>query len=498
MTSQKVVKSTNFSGVARILGLALLAFFCALFVHLANHEFLASDNPEALRDGISVRTADDASYIRPALNFIETGVWKGANPGLGGYVLRSPGYGMIYGVFSYLSDATNGLWAMVLFQLILWSLAVGAIPFLARSLGFTEKVSWWLAVFISLMPMFYGFLSYTLTEALTPSLVVFFYTFLFLGIERNRKLLLVSAIALGFLILLRPAMILLVISYLPFYSLLKKRLVSVLLISLLPIFLWQVRVHRFIGRFDLHPIYQTDAADLYRPLHKAAWGFHKMTGQTGVEFHQSMGMLWQAAEGAISEGKAINGTIEKLDGSVLQTFSRDELTEFYSQYIAVLRQQVPYQLANQPINHSLTGEADLSKRFDLVKKEYVSDNFTRAWLVGPATVVKELTVHSNLSLYLFQKPLRGNVLIELLRWLSLLVHLFTYLLAFVFLFRKKSSWYTSIWLPAMLFFFYLIFIQRGIEERYMLPYLIPLFLLAIHTVNSLFPGRVKGIINQTP
>jgi hypothetical protein len=497
MTSQKVAQSTNFSGVARIFSLVLLAFSCALFVHLTNHKFLASDNPTALRDGVTVRTADDASYIRPALNFIKSGVWKGSSAGVGAYVLRSPGYGMAFGVFAYIFGETNGLWAMVLFQLILWGLAVGAIPFLARSFGMTEKVSWWLAVFISLMPMFYGFLSYTLTEALTPSLVIFFYTFLFLGIEKNRNLLPISAIVLGFLILVRPALILLVISYLPFYPLLKKRLVSVLFISLLPIFLWQVRVHRFTGRFDLHPIYQADAADLYRPLHEAVWGFHKMTGQTGVDFHHSITGFWQAAEGNISDSDAVNGAINNLHGSVLQTFSQEELASAYFEYIAILRQQVPYQLANEPINHTLTGEAALIARFESMRRDYVSHNFARAWLVGPATVVEELILHSNLSLYLFQKPLRGHFLIEALRWLSLLVHLFIYLFAFVFLFRKKNLVSISIALPAILFFLYLIFIQRGIEERYMLPYLIPLFLLGIHTFISFFPERIKEVFLQT-
>ncbi|MGB6035652.1 MAG: hypothetical protein WBG42_05250, partial [Cryomorphaceae bacterium] len=487
-------KSTNFSGVTKIFSLVLTAFFCALIVHFANHQFLTSENPAALRDGVSIRTADDASYIRPVLNFLETAVWKGSSAGVGAYVLRSPGYGMAFGVCTYLFGEANGLWAMVLFQLILWSLAVGAIPFLARSLGLKESVSWWLAVFIALMPMFYGFLSYTLTEALTPSLVIFFYTFLFLGIEKNRHLLLISAIVLGFLILVRPAMILLVISYLPFYPVLKKRLLAVILIALLPIFLWQVRVHRFTGRFDLHPIYQSDAADLYRPLHEAAWGFHKMTGQTGVEFHRSMSLLWQAAEGAISETEAVSAAIDKLHGSVLQTVSREELTEVYTQYIAVLRQQIPYQLANQPINDPLPGEAALTNRFESMRSEYVSENFIHAWLVGPAAVVEELILHSNLSLYLFQKPLRGNVLVEALRWLSLTVHLFIYLFAFVFLFRKKSSQSVAIWLPAILFFLYLIFIQRGIEERYMLPYLIPLFLLAIHTCGKfLLPQTVQKV-----
>jgi hypothetical protein len=497
MTSQKVLKSTNFSGVTRTFSLVLLAFFCALFVHFLNHQFLASEIPTSLRDSISVITSDDASYIRPALNFLDSGVWKGSNLGVGAYVLRSPGYGMVFGVFAYLFGETNGLLAMVLFQLILWSLAVGAIPFLARSLGLKEKVSWWLAVFISLMPMFYGFLSYTLTEAITPSLVIFFYTFLFLGIKKNRKLLLISSIVLGFLILVRPPLILLVLSYFPFFPVLRKRLVPVLFISLAPIFLWQLRVHRFTGRFDLHPIYQSDASDLYRPLHKAAWNFHKMTGQTGVEFHHSMNLLWQAAEGNISDGDATNATLNNLHSSVLQTFSREEVVSAYFQYIAILRQQVPYQLANEPINRTLTGEADLIARFESMQKEYVSNNFTQAWLIGPMSVIRELVLHSNLSLYMFQKPLRGNALVETLRWLSLAAHLFIYLFALVFLFMKKNQVSISIAMPAIFFFFYLIFIQRGIEERYMLPYLVPLLLLSIHTVTSFLPERIKEVFLQT-
>jgi hypothetical protein len=222
-----------------------------------------------------------------------------------------------------------------------------------------------------------------------------------------------------------------------------------------------------------------------------------MTGQTGVDFHHSINGLWQAAEGNISDSDAANGAINNLHSSVLQTSSREELASAYLEYIAILRQQVPYQLANEPINRTLTGEADLIARFESMQKEYVSNNFTQAWLIGPTSVIRELVLHSNLSLYMFQKPLRGNVLVETLRWISLLVHLFIYVFALVFLFRKKNLVSISIAIPAILFFLYLIFIQRGIEERYMLPYLVPLLLLAIHTFISLFSERIKEVFLQT-
>jgi len=483
MMSQDVVKSTNFSGVARIIGLILLAFVCALVVHLINHKFLLSENPTALRDGVSVATADDASYIRPALNFLSTGEWRGSSPGVAAYVVRSPGYGMVFGLFAYLFGETGGLRVLVLFQLTLWSLAVGAIPFLARSLGLNEKISWLLGVFISLMPMFYGFLSYTLTEALTPSLVIFFYTFLFRGVKGHSQFLLLSAIMLGFAILVRPNLILLILSYLPFYGLLRKRLVPLFLLALLPMVLWQVRVHRFAGRVDLHPIYHSDAADLYRPLHEAVWDFHKMTGQTGSKFHTSINLLWEAARGNVSEDYAASVAIRSMDYSVTHTFGAPELARAYYAYIDVLRQQVTYYEANLPITKKLSGEEELIAVFDSLREEYVAQNFVHAWVVAPLKVAGILVSHSNLSLYMFQKPLRGNVLMEVLRWISFFTHVFIFSLSLIFLFRKKSKSAWALVLPAAVFFFYLIFIQRGVEERYMLPFLVPLFLVGVRALS---------------
>jgi len=210
-----------------------------------------------------------------------------------------------------------------------------------------------------------------------------------------------------------------------------------------------------------------------------------------------MNLLWQAAEGNIDNTDATNTAMSSLHSSVLTTFGEEDLAAVYSQYITILRQQVPYQLANVPINSSLVGEGELILRFESMQREYVSNNFAHACLAAPANVIKELVLHSNLSLYMFQKPLRGNALVETLRWFSLALHLFIYLSALAFLFRKKNQVSISIAMPAILFFLYLIFIQRGIEERYMLPYLVPLLLLSIHNVTSFLPERIKEVFLQT-
>lgn len=491
MASQKVAKNTNFSGGRWRLLLFLLAFSSAASIHLVNRTFLAAENPEALRENVSVITSDDASYLRPAINFIDRGEWKGSGASVGSYVLRSPGYGFLFACFYSLFGLEMGLWALLLFQFTIWAMAVSFIPIIAHHLGFKAKLAWGLGMLVALMPLFSSFLAYTLTEGITPALVIFFYSFLFVGLKDRKDFLLPSAILLGCIILVRPALILLVLSYIPLVPQLRRNIIPLLLVSLTPIFLWQLRVQRFTGRFDLHPIYHSDASTLYRPLHEAAWDFHKMTGQTGVEFHRSMALLWQAAQGDISKANATEAAVQNLHGTVIEVFTEDRLAAIYTEYITVLRQQIPFYHGNEPVGITLAGEEELIAKFETMKSDYVANNVIHAWIVVPASVAKELVFHSNLSLYLFQKPLRGNFSMEALRWLSLGIHLFIYVFTLIFLFRKKCQSTLAVAIPAVLFFLYLVFVQRGIEERYMLPYLVPMFLVASYTFASLLPSGVR-------
>jgi hypothetical protein len=483
MMRQKVVKNTNFSRVARPWVLMLFAFLCAIGVHVANRYYLQIDNPTALREGISVITSDDPSYLRPGLNFLESGEWKDSGKGQGAFVRRSPGYGMLYTFFVFIFGEKSGLGALVLFQLVLWSFAVGVIPDLARSLGLNRKLAGLSGFFIAAMPMFYGFLSYTLTEALTPALVIFFYTLFFRGVRGSEKSLWLSGIVLGFAILIRPALLLLILSYLPMVGILRQRLVPILLLSIVPMILWQVRVYRLTERVDLHPIYHSDAPDLYRPLHSAVWDFHKMTGQSGQTFHTSMNLLWEAARGEVNEDYAKSVVIGSIDRSASLTLDSLVLRKAYSRYIDVLRQQMPYFDGNRAIDRELQGEAELIVTFDSLHREYTRGNFVRAWIIAPIQVAGDIILHSNLSPYLFQKAWRGNLFIEGLRWLSLFVHVFIFAMTFLFFSRKQTGETWAVRLPFLLFFLYLVFIQRGIEERYMLPFLVPMFLVGLQLIG---------------
>lgn len=485
MISRKISKSTN---SASTLGLFLVAFCFSLCIHSINRSFVESDHEAGLRQGITVKTADDASYLRPVLNFLDEGTWKTNDAGRRAYVLRPPGYGLVYGFFVGFFGHPQALWAMMVLQVLLWSLAVSQLPQLGRNLGLSPRVSFFSAITVTVMPAFWGFLSYTLTEALTPSLVILFYVFFFRGVKGDISWLFGSALIAALIFLIRPALLVLTAGIIPF---LNRRVLLCLLISMIPLGLWQWRVFQHTGQLNLHPIYHSDANNLYRPLHAAIWDFHKMTGQSGAEFHNSMRVLWRSAEGSLGKREAVEMALSQLPPSAIRSVGDEELRAAYSKYAEVLSLQVPYRQAELAITDPLEGEAELLEAFSAFRKKYVSDNPIRAWVLVPAEVFWELTFHSNLSLYIFQKPLRGMVLIEILRGFSLLIHFGSFVMvifASVILFRNRAA--SALAVPILVYLAYLIFIQRGVEERYTLPFLVPAFYLALAVSGKILTSKL--------
>jgi len=429
--------------------------------------------------GITVRTTDDPSYLSPPEHLLTEGVWKADDVGKRSYILRTPGYGSLYAVLINFFGKRDGLIVLVILQILAWSLAVACIPFLATKLLLPRKIAFTISYLVALLPIFFGFLSYTLTEAIVPSLVIVFYVSLFRFSDKGHRGLLMTGILLALCILIRPPLLILLFALLPVLVRRSKRLFLLVTFALMPLMIWQFRVHRISGKFDLHPIYQNDSPGIYRPLHEAVWNFHKMTGQSGADFHRSIERLSNAARGESDPRPAVKSVVDALHPGVLKCFGREKLDDAYLEYVAVLKSQNPFELRKEPINSELPGELELTEKFEELRNEYVRENFLRAWIFVPLKVMGEMFFHSNLSLYMFQAPLRGNIGVEVLRYASFFVHACTFLSLFFFPFLKRARRYVySLAIPAVLFLGYLAFVQRGIEERYTLPFLVPALLVA--------------------
>lgn len=456
------------------------------WVHLSNRQYLRVWAPEMLREDITVMTRDDASYLVPVENFLSGKGWRSNAAGSAAYTTRSPGYGLCYLVFRAFLSPRAALIGLFAFQVFLFSLVVSLLPRLGTSLGLPIRMSFVFACVIACMPTFSGFLSYTLTEGVSPSLVLLFLVFLLRGAAGSVRYFRLAVLILGILLLIRPAMLVWVLT-IPLLLmakggfLLHRRHLWFVAVAFLPLLFWQVwafaKTDSLVG---LHPIYHTDSNGLYRPLHRDIWNFHKSWGQEGVVFHRDIGGLWADALEGSNPDDAINALMESIPASVVEVVGEPSLRNAYRAYYFVLKKQRPYYLEHKPMPGVGSEEAALSQTFQRLRSQYVASHWFFSNVVVPIQVYQRLGFHSNLSLYLFQKPLRGKSWMEGLRYVSGILYSGIFLLFPLVLLRYWKHWRLSaIGWPVAVYLAYLCVVQRGIEERYVAPVLVPMTLFIL-------------------
>ncbi|NEN25125.1 hypothetical protein G3O08_16615 [Cryomorpha ignava] len=479
----------------RILSLVLfmLALFIAGIAHFVNHHYLAGLQSDLLREQTTVLTFDDASYLAPAENFIAGKGWKSNAAGTASIATRSPGYGLIYAGFRLILSKHQSLIALVVVHFLLFGIAVALIPHIGAFLSLNYRLSYALAFGVALLPVFSGFLSYTLTEAVTPSLVLIILYGLFRCYRCTVLKLLPIALLLGFLILVRPPMIIwvftvLILAAAHFREMRFKNLLFLAGLSLLPIIIWQVSISTKTNELQgLHPIYQNDNNDLYRPLHRDIWNFHKSWGQSGQAFNATVNQLWADAVHSHDPHKSISNILKATDMDVINLIGKDRLRNAYLTYFGILKRQVPYAKASLPIDGVRDEEINLGATFSQFRSSYIREHWFYSNIFVPLKVYLSLGAHSNLSLYIFQKSWRGNIFMEMLRYFSFFIHFGIFVcFPFALLLTRKSVLWLSVSIPVLIYLGYICIIQRGVEERYTLPVLIPMLLVVAGAAQKLF------------
>lgn len=480
--------------------LALLSVLFSVLFHGYNVSSVAGRSMDGLRHGVTITTADDASYLAPVENFLDGKGWRSNTTGNAAYTTRTPGYGFLYFIFRTIFKPPVALFALVCFQILLFAIAVGFIPILCKYIGLSGIWPYIPGLTVAVLPMFSGFLSYTLTEGVTPALVIFFFVLLLKGYRGSSRFLLYASFLLGFAILVRPPLLVLSFGFLPlvfsrFSSVMAGRVLLLFCISAAPLFLWNVHLKSITGKWaGLHPIYHADSDGLYRPIHQKIWNFHKMTGQTGVEFHRSIGTLNQSALGEKPLDAAVENVLDRLPARVFEAINRDSLAIAYISYRNILGDQYQYVNDGGEIHAETRAELKLGKLFNHFRKQYIETYPIHSMIAVPLKVYGNLTFHSNLSLFIFQKPWRGNPFMEILRLICFAIHSLSFLIfpiATVYFLRKPFI--NALTFPILIYLTYLVFVQRGIEERYTLPFLIPVFLLSVLFLTRAF-SRVRTLI----
>ena len=418
-----------------------------------------------------IATADEASYFAPAKNYFSTGIWADNSQGISRYFQRPPGYGLIYGCMLLLFGS-SALAGLKIFQILLFFLSIQLLGKCINHFTKSRKLALVASLFYALMPMYSGFMYYTLTEAVSPFLVIWLIYSYQLNSKSGLIQLLLATVAI---LLVRPQLLIFPLALFLLSALKKeKKRGIVLLVGCIPFTIWMIRAATISGEFQgLHPIYSDTNVSLYRPPHAEMTNLFRIWESDGERFHTTIAAIKSAKDSA--EMKRVVRTIPR-------EFQK-ECEPLFFQF---------HQLLNDP-------EYARSKEFKRKENKFISEvqrtrenliskNRIQYIVITPVKSAKYLLSKSQLNLYLFQAELRGNLLIEGLRILSVLTINLGFFFAFLLLFRHKSLLELFMAASLILYLFYLAYFQRLNEERYLTP-LLPVLLmvtaLGIHNIGIL-------------
>lgn len=445
--------------------IALAGIIVAASVHFINGAM--SHLPEGIHT-----TADDASYLRPVENLIDHGIWKDNSEGASAYVQRPPLFGIVHGLF-YIISPGNAAFIGFLFFLLLHGTALYRMPGLLQRF-LPEKTSLRLTVIYAITPCFWGFLSYQITEAISPSLVILL---LAVSLKEGKYQLSSALLLLTCIWFLRPVLILLFPIVIPVFirhfsngvSLRNWRNSIIFLLCFTAVFSWEYRKAHYIGRWgELHPIYHASNNSLFRPAHASLSNLFRVWETKPEVFHSIAGACWSGDSSVFNESY-LNSYLAERSAPL----SSKELQKILSEYSAVLH-EIQQLAANRQLRGETTREIIFRERTDSLTIALRKNHFVRYHFLTPIQSAKDQFTKSQLNLEIFQVYGRGNLFIELLRIFCVMLINFLLLGSILVLFGKDLQ-LRLISLGVLLYCFYLFYVQRLNEDRYIIPLLPLLF-----------------------
>ena len=381
--------------------IAGLSLFAGLFYNEQNIKSLLTEAPERLEAKYHwVKTADDISYLRPAENYYLHGVWKDNNPGRQSFFLRTPGYGFFRFTLMEIFGMEQSYFYFKYVQLALFSISVLLLFYIAMLVGLPCRYALILEAIYGLSPFASGFIYYSISEGISPMLMIGYTYFLIAGYKRAKvSHFLLAALILAYIGITRPLLMLFGIG-LPlaiFWSKLSlslgRRTLLVLLcgfIGIAPLGMWALRSAQIAGHYvGIYPIYYTENNSQFRPTHQAIWEFEKSYGTEGKDFHQLMVPLWSATVRGDSSDLYLDSLLLDCPAFVKQTIGEQRLRKSYTLY----RQSILYQKDHYPRGSAMPDtipaiEMEVIHDFQIYTSEINSKHWVWCHLVVPLKLFK--------------------------------------------------------------------------------------------------------------
>lgn len=470
--------------------IVILSLFTATFFNQLNINQLPE---EFIRDGETIITNDDGSYLGPATNFYENGIWKNNFSGKISYFAHTPGYGILY-YFCLNLHPQNPLLLLKIFQIICFTLSVYCFFHISYFLLKNEVISLIITAVYGLSPFFIGFLFYTLTEGITPALLIFYVYFLLKGyvaisIRQKNILIGLAALIFSFLFIARPVLVIFalflpIVIILTYKSWFKKLILFGVMASSFMI-IWQVRNYNLANKYvGIYPIYYQDNNSIYRPTLESFWDFNKSWGVEGHIYHSYSFPFWQAAIKGDTSITHIKNILNHFPKYVTNFYGEKRLIEQFRNYQkSILIQKTFFDKKLPMPDYEIPEEQLVVKEFNQLTSEFKKKYWLQYYVISPLKTFKVMAFHSNLSLYIFQVTYRGNYIMEFFRLLFFSLHSLSFiaLIFNLFLINKNNLVKNSIFIFSFIYIFFLCYYQRGIEERYTLP-ILPFLLIAFFNI----------------
>ena len=456
--------------------IGLLAFACAWFWNGWNVRAMQHALPDQLRYGVTVMTTDDASYLRAVDDLLDPPreVYEARVD------LRAPGYRMWYLLPRFFLPVPTALHVLVVLQCLLFACSVALLWEVFLVFGLAPIVRWTFALMLAVVPTFQGFLFYTLTEAVTPALVLGVVCCALLGKRaKGNGWLWAAGVLWALLMVTRPV---LAWAGLPLLHVLWSRsggwkgagrVMLVSLLAFVPTGIWWANNMRIAGGYvGLHPVYRADEPGINRPTHEAFWELAKSWGTAGDTFHSIMEPAFQEALVGDTAHAFAERFIATAPARSLTPAQADAIrAEFMAWQRFTCLALAPALATTERALAAQPEEQRIIERISAITSTYRSEHAWNYHVEVPARVLRQLIAHSNLNLYLFQHTLRGTTMMEAFRWCSAALHAALLLGLFFAMWWSMDPIVRSAALGAGLYLLYLAYVQRGVEERYTLPVL---------------------------
>lgn len=236
--------------------------------------------------------------------------------------------------------------------------------------------------------------------------------------------------------------------------------------------IWEFRKAQYTHEWlNPHPIYSAQNHTQFRPNHAALSQLFRVWETRPEVFHSYMGACWSGDSTAFE--------ISKL--SVYCAERNIPITPEKLQHIllvySVISSAIQGSKNPDAYQKETTAELEFDKSIQALNSQIRSENRFQTWIQTPLQGIREQLPKSHLNLELFQGKLRGNLVIETLRYFSLALVLLSFFAGLISIF--VSDWNIRFMgFGIFLYLYYLFFVQVMNEDRYVLPAFVCSFVLS--------------------